>query len=32
MSNDSESKCPVMHGALTTNSSSGTSNLSLIHI
>ena len=26
MSNDSESKCPVMHGALTTNSSSGTSN------
>jgi len=26
MSTDSESKCPVMHGALTTNSSSGTSN------
>ena len=26
MSNDSESKCPVMHGSLTTNSASGTSN------
>ena len=26
MSNDSESKCPVMHGALSTNKSSGTSN------
>jgi len=26
MSNDNESKCPVMHGALTTNSASGTSN------
>ena len=26
MSKDNESKCPVMHGALTTNSASGTSN------
>ena len=26
MSRDNESKCPVMHGALTTNSASGTSN------
>ena len=26
MSNDNESKCPVMHGSLTTNSASGTSN------
>ena len=26
MSNETEGKCPVMHGALTSNSSSGTSN------
>jgi len=26
MSNETEGKCPVMHGALTTNSSTGTSN------
>ncbi|MDA9195526.1 catalase/peroxidase HPI [Gammaproteobacteria bacterium] len=26
MNNDTEGKCPVMHGALTTNSSTGTSN------
>ena len=26
MSNDTEGKCPVMHGGLTSNSASGTSN------
>jgi len=40
MSNETEGKCPVMHGALTSNSSSGTShkdwwpnqlNLNILH-